>query len=190
MYLSKHYSFFQFTIGTIKSAYKAHKIRMRKRGPTAVLCADSLAAVAFTSMLLPETTEHKHKSTTTSDGLFFDEASNSTINSAPVSQRRCKSTIVRPTASAVFSLRDNVSDVENRERILEALARKGGVSVSEKKVRRNGGGIPRTPHHHPRSMDDACSIPSAWGGPISCGGGGGAGGTAAPPPPPLSRPLF
>ncbi|KAL5103210.1 hypothetical protein TcWFU_001071 [Taenia crassiceps] len=179
----------KFTIRTIKSAYKAHMVRMRKRGPTAVLCADSLAAVAFTSMLLPETAEHKHKTTTTSDGLFFDEASSSTINSASVSQRRCKSTIVRPTASAIFSLQDSASDAENRERILEALARKGGVSVSEKKGRKNGGGIPRTPHHHPRSMDDACSIPGAWGGPISCGGGG-VGGAVVSLPPPSSKPLF
>ncbi|EUB58042.1 sodium-bile acid cotransporter related [Echinococcus granulosus] len=182
-----------FTIRTIKSAYKAHKVRMQKRGPTAVLCADSLAAVAFTSMLLPETTEHKHKSATTNNEILFDEASNSTINTAPASQRRCKSATVRPTASAVFSLKDSVSDVENRERILEALARKGGVNVSEKKGRKNGGGIPRTPHHHPRSMDDGCSIPSAWGGAISCGGGGGGGGGAAvplAPPPPSSKPIF
>ncbi|VDM34237.1 unnamed protein product [Hydatigera taeniaeformis] len=180
----------KFTIRTIKSAYKAHKVRMQKRGPTAVLCADSLAAVAFTSMLLPETTEHKHKTTTASDGLFSDETSNSTINSAPVGQRKCKSTIVRPAASVVFFLKDSVSDVENRERILEALARKGGVSVSDK-GRRNGGGMQRTPHHHPRSMDDACSIPGAWGGPISCGGGGGgAAGPPMPPPPPSSKPLF
>ena len=159
---------------------------MRKRGPTAVLCADSLTAVAYTSLIFPESTERerererKHRSTVAADGItLFEEASNSTINSAPMAQRRCKSTVTRPVN---FSFKESVSDAENREKLLEALARKSGVAVSEKKPKRSGGGLPRTPHqqHHPRSMDD--------------GFGGGAGGGVAvgppPPPPPSSKPLF
>ena len=153
---------------------------MRKRGPTAVLCADSLTAVAYTSLILPETieSERKHKSTGTADGItLFEEASSSTMNSATINQRRCKSTVVRPVT---LSFKESVSDAENREKLLEALARKSGVTVSEKRNRRNGGGLPRTPHHqhHPRSMDDTF--------------GGGAGGVVvtSPPPPPSSKPLF
>lgn len=151
-------------------------MRMRKRGPTAVLCADSLAAVAFTSMLLPDNVERKHKSTNTSDALPFDETSNSTINSAPVASRKCKSTNVRPNSSAVlFSFKESSCDAENRERIIEALARKGAASIGEKRGRKNGRTGP-----HPRSMDDGFGggVTPSWGP------------ESVPPPPPSSKPIF
>ncbi|VDO04257.1 unnamed protein product [Rodentolepis nana] len=166
----------KFLIRTGKSMYKAHKMRMRKRGPTAMLCADSLAAVAFTSMLLPDNVEIKHKSTNTSDALPFDEASNSTVNSAPVASRKYKRTFVRPNSSALlFSFKESSCDAENREKIIEALARKGGASLSEKRGRKNGRMGP-----HPRSMDDGFGggVTPSWGP------------ETVPYPPPSSKPIF
>lgn len=151
-------------VQTIKSAYQEHRRKMQKRGPTAVLCADSLAAVAVTSLMLPapnnsQTTASAIDNNHPEQSNIYDDISSigTTHSDSRLHQefRRCKSANVPVTRSALFFNKNNSTmDFDTRQRLIESLAAvNSGNLTPGGGIREKKNGPPpssRTPSHiHP-----------------------------------------